>query len=205
MQEILESLCESGDEMKSKKMRNMFYSLLKSKHKSGNALCFIGVYLEDVKDDIKNAVKYYLKAAKKNNCVAMFKLGCYYHREDNYDEMKKYYLMAINLDHVPSMYYLAVYYHEEENADAKKYYAMAIDKGCVSAMRGMASYYRVIEKKYGIMMKYYLMAISEGGSFPAIYELADYYKEIKHDDSMMSAWASAMSAINEIERKKLKY
>jgi predicted transcriptional regulator len=78
---------------------------------------------------------------------------------------KKYYNLLINntffeINNIDDMYYMAIYYECNRNYDImKKYLLMAIDKGCVAAMKRMAHYYMYTENNSEMANKYYFMII----------------------------------------------
>ena len=61
---------------------------------------------------------------------AIYKLGEYYEKQKDYDNMKKCYINAIEKGHSYAMYKLGFYYEIQKDYDnMKKYYLMAIEKG----------------------------------------------------------------------------
>ena len=81
-------------------------------------------------------------AANKGDIRAMHKLGNYYYRINNCEEMEKYYLMAANKGDSNSMNNLGKYYQKINDLNLmKKYYLMSIEKGNDNAIWTLLTYY----------------------------------------------------------------
>ncbi|MBD3305329.1 hypothetical protein GF339_03125 [candidate division KSB3 bacterium] len=80
----------------------------------------------------RNAVTYFLQAAKEGHVLAMLYLGILYHYHlHDYYNAKRYYTMAVNQGHTDAMLNLAnlYYYTLHDYHNAKKYYLMAVKAG----------------------------------------------------------------------------
>ena len=129
-----------------------------------NYYLFIALYL-CMKKKYELMKKFYKKAIEKEiekgNIKAMENLGCYYFKEENYQEAKKYFIMGVELGDSNAIYNLGVYYYDIEKnyEEAKKYYIMAIKLGNPNAMHNLGYYYYNVEENYEEAKKNLLMAI----------------------------------------------
>jgi TPR repeat protein len=98
----------------------------------------------------------------------MTKIGYYYEKQNDYDNMKKYYLKAIEKGSYESMHNLGTNYYVQKDYDnMKKYYLMAIEKGFYKSMHNLGLYYYE-QKDYTNMNKYFLMAKEKGNNYENI-------------------------------------
>jgi tetratricopeptide (TPR) repeat protein len=113
-------------------------------------------------------------AVEKGNNIAMNRLGVYYKKQEDYDNMIKYYQMAIEKGNSNAMYNLGLYYEKQEDYDnMMKYYQMATEKGDLDAMNNLGFYYEK-KKDYDNMAKIAKMIYDKTNNDAMIDEFIDF-------------------------------
>lgn len=178
---------------------NIFNYGLSIKHDS-NTLNIIGLYYEYVKKDYNSMKRYYLRAIKLKNDVAMYNLGDYYQTiEYNYIKMLKYYLQAIELGNTQSMNDLGFYYCNIKDYDAmEQCYLQAAQLGNSNAMYNLGHYYQYVKINYGKMKQYYSQIMELMYDGDVMYNLGNYYGTIEIDyNKMKYYYLQSMEFIDE--------
>ena len=130
------------------------------------------LYFYDSKNkDLKNAEKYYLKAAEQNHKNSIRMLGFVYQELKDYKKAKEYYLKALKNDENDGFIVnLGIVYDKlGEQKKAEETHLKAIEKGYVGSMYNLASFYEK-NGKIEEAKKWYKKA-AENGIEPAKKEL----------------------------------
>jgi len=127
-----------------------------------NELFKLSLYNED--DKLKLEGLMYLVEHDHNK--ASHELGCYYEKNEDYEQMIKYYEASINkYNDIESMHNLAFYYEmiNQHNELAKKYYLMILDNDCndVGAIFKLGRHYYINENDKDTAKKYFSMTIEK--------------------------------------------
>lgn len=139
------------------------------------------------------------------NHIILNLIAQYYHLIFiDYENAKKYYLLAITNGNIDSIFSLALYYKivEKNYEEMIKYYLLTIQYDSVDAIHALedlADYYYYHDNIK--MKKYYLLAI-EKDSVVAMESLANYYREMKDYEQMITFYKMA---IEHGDIKSIKY
>ena len=141
-----------------------------------SSFCLMGIALQ--KSQPKLAEECYKKSIERGDISALYNLGLFYHRRQEFDLAEKYYLQGVNEGSVDSMYNLALLYENRQDFDlAKEYYLMAANAEDVKAIYNLALLYHD-KQEIQLAEKYYLIAIDKE-NIEAMFNLALLYWEDK--------------------------
>lgn len=173
----------------------------------GNAIaqCFLGYTYEkgvEVKQNLSEAVNWYLKSAEQGYASAQYFLGLIYEREQNYSEAMKWYRKAAEQKYIyaPAKFYLDIarmYYFDEgvekDFYEAFKYSYNAAELGDANAQFVLGFMYSNAEgtaQDYEEAVKCYLKA-AEQGHAKAQYNLGFMYENgygVPQDKTEAEKW-----------------
>jgi TPR repeat protein len=143
---------------------------------------------ECVIQDLKEATKWYSKAAEHGNCHAQYNLGYMYHNgngvKQNSVEAAKWYRQAADQGNTRAQFNLALLYHQgdgvqKNDIEAIKWYTRSANQGDPEAQNNLAWLYfagKGVPKDNIIADKWFLLAKQNKAAFRTI--LSKFYIEL---------------------------
>lgn len=164
--------------------------------------------------DMKSAIKYWKKASKQNNAIAMYSLGLLYqqgkYKASDPQQAKKWYLRAAKLGFPQAEFKLAkLLLAEGDNERGVKWMLRAARTGYAHAQYDLAMIYHTNneateqEKEQAL---YWLYEAGKDGYSPAQYQLVLMYMKgrgVAQDNEKAFVWAKAASESGDPEAKYL--
>lgn len=142
-------------------------------------------YFGCFENDGSKKIKYLSVAIDNGYNYAIYILGIYYYKKDDYDNAIKYLTMAIDKNIYDAYYELGmVYYYLKDFDTMEKYHLLGVDHGDHNTMHQLGGYHKVIKKDYNTAIKYYTMAINNGSIY-SYYWLGNLYATLGDYDNMM--------------------
>lgn len=134
-----------------------------------------------------------MRAAKKGEAEAQYKLGWKYDRDSNYPEAMKWYKLAAAQGHIEAANNVGRMYSNrgtrENNAEAAKWYRLAAEKGDKRGQHELAGEYGFLDD-YAEAMKWYKLAAAQGEvrSMERIGTLYRYGRGVEKDEAEALRW-----------------
>ncbi len=170
----------------SNEYKKMFILYERTTYKiGGNMNYLIGLYYQDIRNNINYALTYFNKAfIMYSNVNAARILGDYEKCKDNYEAMIEYYSFGIEHGDNRSMVRLAYYYMINKDYPLmKKYYTMAMDLNDSNAAYCLGYHYQYECINYEYMKYYYVKSIDDDDNSYAVNYLKLYCSKIENNEA----------------------
>lgn len=190
-----ESCFELGKYYFQIKKYNKMKKYLKKSIRFGNnqAIIMLANFYRDIEKKETKMLKCLQIGLNRNYHFAIFNLGLYYFKKNDYIKMKKYFLLSIEHQNFDAYYYLG-YYYAEINYDEilmKKYYKLSTEfTGNINSSYNLGIFYQN-QKKFDKMEKYFEISVKNGNG-NAMMKLGLYYQSEKNYEKMKNYYCMAI-------------